>query len=126
MIGSSRICVLDRPFWSDVDSLLTSVVSASDAARWLEQLIAVKRWTPELAAAIVQIGAVTADALRDVADEILEAARERLRAAGIEADASRPLYEVVRPTLADTSRAFGEPLPNGLRLRDVHAAAECG
>jgi len=105
---------------------LTSVVSASDAARWLEQLIAVKRWTPELAAAIVQIGAVTADALRDVADEVLEAARERLRAAGIEADASRPLYEVVRPTLADTSRAFGEPLPNGLRLRDVHAAAERG
>jgi len=105
---------------------LTSVVSASDAARWLEQLIAVKRWTPELAAAIVQIGAVTADALRDVADEILEAARERLRAAGIEADASRALYDVVRPTLADTSRAFGEPLPNGLRLRDVHAAAERG
>jgi len=79
-----------------------------------------------LAAAIVQIGAVTADALRDVADEILEAARERLRAAGIEADASRALYDVVRPTLADTSRAFGEPLPNGLRLRDVHAAAERG
>src|SRR5438105_4297197 len=105
---------------------LTSVVSASDAAGWLDQLTAVKRWTPELAAAIVQIGAVTADALRDVADEILEAARERLRAAGIEADASRALYDVVRPTLADTSRAFGEPLPNGLRLRDVHAAAERG
>ena len=29
---------------------------------------------------------------------------------------ARPLYEVVTATFADTSRAFGEPLPNGLRL----------
>jgi hypothetical protein len=26
------------------------------------------------------------------------------------------LYEVVTATLVDTSRAFGEPLPNGLQL----------
>ena len=36
--------------------------------------------------------------------------------AGVDPDAARPLYEVVTATLADTSRAFGEPLPNGLRL----------
>jgi hypothetical protein len=28
------------------------------------------------------------------------------------------LYEVMTPTLADSSRAFGEPLPNGLQLVD--------
>ena len=98
---------------------LTSVVPAADAARWLEQLLAIKRWTRELGAAVVQIAAVTADALRDIDDEALEAVRERLRAAGLDAEASRPLYKVVRPTLIDTGRAFGEPLPNGLRLHDV-------
>jgi actin-like ATPase involved in cell morphogenesis len=98
---------------------LTSVVQTSDAARWLRQLIAIKRWTPELGAALVQIGAVTGDPLRDVDDEVLELARARLRATDVEADASRPLYEVVHPTLAGTSRAFGEPLPDGLRLDDA-------
>ena len=42
-------------------------------------------------------------------------ARERLRNVGND-PAVRPLYEVVPATLADASRAFGEPLPNGLRL----------
>ena len=37
------------------------------------------------------------------------------QAAGAEAE-SRGLYEVMTATLADTSRAFGEPLPNGLTL----------
>jgi hypothetical protein len=105
---------------------LTSVVSAIDAARWLEQLIAMKRWTLELAAAIVQIGAVTGDPLRDLDDEILGAARDRLRSAGVDDDASRPLYEIVRPTMADTSRAFGEPLPEGLRLEDTDVATQRG
>jgi len=68
--------------------------------------------------AIVQIGAVTGDPVRDLEDEILDEARTRLRGAHVEADASRPLYEVVTPTFADTSRAFGELLPNGLRLND--------
>jgi hypothetical protein len=102
---------------------LTSVVSAADAARWLEQLMAIKRWTRELGAAIIEIGAVTADPMRDVDAEVLAAARECLRAAAVQPEASRPLYEVVGPTLADTSRALGEPLPNGLRFDDLQAAA---
>jgi hypothetical protein len=95
---------------------LTSVVAESDAGRWLEELIANQRDTAELFAAIVQIGALTGDPLRDLDEHILDAARLRLRDAGVDPDAARPLYDVVTATFADTSRAFGEPLPNGLRL----------
>jgi molecular chaperone DnaK (HSP70) len=97
---------------------LTSVVAASDAGRWLEELVANERSTPEVFAAIVQIGALTGDPLRDLDELVLDAARQRLRDAGVEPDQARPLYEVVATTFADTSRAFGEPLPNGLRLSD--------
>jgi hypothetical protein len=95
---------------------LTSVVAASDAGRWLEGLIANDKNTAELFAAIVQIGALTGDPLRDLDAHIVDAARQRLRNAGVEPDAARPLYEVVTATFAETSRAFGESLPNGLRL----------
>jgi molecular chaperone DnaK (HSP70) len=97
---------------------LTSVVAPSDAGRWLEELVANKRSTPELFAAIVQIGALTGDPLRDLDELVLDAARRRLRDAGVDPDQARPLYEIVMATFADTSRAFGEPLPNGLRLGD--------
>jgi hypothetical protein len=95
---------------------LTSVVAASDAGRWLEQLVANKRIDPELFAAIVHIAALTGDPLRDLDEPLSDAARQRLRDAGVDPDQARPLYEVVTATFADTSRAFGEPLPNGLRL----------
>jgi hypothetical protein len=94
---------------------LTSVVAVSDAARWLTALIANTRNTPELFAAIVQVGALTGDPLRDLDEHVVDAARERLRNADVES-AARPLYEVVPATFAEVSRAFGEPLPNGLRL----------
>ena len=97
---------------------LTSVVAASDAGRWLEELVANATDTPERFAAIVQIGAVTGDPLRDLDELVLDAARQRLRDAGVDPDEARPLYEIVTATFADTSRAFGEPLPNGLRLGD--------
>jgi molecular chaperone DnaK (HSP70) len=95
---------------------LTSVVAASDAGRWLEELIANEKNTAELFAAIVQIGALTGDPLRDLDEHVVDAARQRLRNAGVDPEAARPLYEVVTATFADTSRAFGESLPNGLRL----------
>jgi hypothetical protein len=94
---------------------LTSVVAASEAARWLQALIANERNTPELFAAIVQVGALTGDPLRDLDEHAIDAARQRLRNAGLDS-AARPLYEVVPATFAEASRAFGEPLPNGLRL----------
>jgi hypothetical protein len=96
---------------------LTSVVSAADASRWLEVLLDNPHETPELFASIAQIAALTGDPLRDLGENVLDLARNRLQAAGMEAE-SRRLDEVMEPTPAETSRAFGEPLPNGLALVD--------
>jgi hypothetical protein len=96
---------------------LTSVVLASDATRWLNDLIEYRQNAPELLAAIVQLGSLTGDPLRDVDEPVLDAARQRVTDAGVQADA-QPLYKVVTETFANVSRAFGEPLPNGLQLVD--------
>ena len=98
--------------------------AASDAGRWLEQLLATGRESPDLAAAVVQIGALTGDAARDLDRRVVDAARQRLREANVDPGAVRPLYEVVTATFADTSRAFGEPLPNGLQLRTDSGSRE--
>jgi hypothetical protein len=94
---------------------LTSVVPPADAARWLEQLTKLPP-TPELVAAIVQIAGRTGDPLRDLDEVALDAARRHSAQAQVDPDALRPLSEVVARSFADASHAFGEPLPNGLRL----------
>ncbi len=93
---------------------LSSVVPPTDAARWLDDLMAFDGRTPELCAAIVQIGAMTADPLRDVDAAILARARDRV--GGEDAVDARPLFEVVERTAADVNRVFGEPLPAALQL----------
>jgi hypothetical protein len=97
---------------------LTSVVGPHDAARWVEALVALDRVTPDLAGAIVQIGAITGDPLRDIAEDVRARARQHLEAAGVAGDALRALDEVVHASVADANRVFGEPLPDGLRLDD--------
>jgi hypothetical protein len=103
---------------------LTSVVPAEDAVRWLEQLISIRRATPDLAAAIVQLSALSGDPLRDVDERTRESVRERLLAADADPEALRPLDEVIPPSYAQTTQAFGEPLPQGLRLDEAFAARE--
>ena len=71
---------------------LTSVVAASDAGRWLEELVANERSTPEVFAAIVQLGALTGDPLRDLDELVLDAARQRLRDAGVDRRNRRALW----------------------------------
>jgi hypothetical protein len=93
---------------------LSSVVRPADAARWLDALLGFDESTPELLAAIVQIGALTSDAHRDIEASVLARARERVSAAD-EEDA-RPLFEVTARSPADANRVFGEPLPAALQL----------
>jgi hypothetical protein len=95
---------------------LSSVVPPGDAARWVEALLGIKLSTPDLAAAIVQTASLTGDPLRDLDDATRQAAITRLRQAGFADDQFRSLTEVVRASLAETTRIFGEPLPDGLRL----------
>jgi actin-like ATPase involved in cell morphogenesis len=94
---------------------LTSVASASDASHWLDVLLENPHDTPELFASIVQIAGLSGDPMRDLGEDVLDRARKRLPPVGVEAE-SRRLREVMPPTLANTSRAFGESLPNGLKL----------
>jgi hypothetical protein len=95
---------------------LSSVVPSSDAARWLEALASIKLTTPDLAAAMVQIGGRTGDPMRDLDEGLLARARDRLREGGISEEALRPFDIVVPASIADANRVFGEPLPDGLRL----------
>jgi hypothetical protein len=99
---------------------LSSVVPPPDAVRWVGALASIRRTTPDLAAAIVQIGARTGDPLRDLDRHVVERARARLLDGGIDADALHALEEVVETSAGDANRVFGEPLPHGLRL-DVRA-----
>jgi hypothetical protein len=95
---------------------LSSVVPPPSATRWLDALVSVKLTTPDLGAAIVQIGARTGDPLRDLDDAALARARDRLHGAGIPDEALRHLDVVIPSSIADANRVFGEPLPDGLRL----------
>jgi hypothetical protein len=97
---------------------LSSVVAPPDAGRWLDALVSLRRVTPDLVTAIVQIAAKTGDSLRDVDGTTRERSRRHVLDAGIDAGALRALDDVVETS--DANRAFGEPLPDGLRL-DLHA-----
>ena len=100
---------------------LSSVVPPSSATRWLDALVSIKLTTPDLGAAVVQIGARTGDPLRDVDDAALARARDRLHGAGIPDEALRHLDVVIPSSIADANRVFGEPLPDGLRLSTLDA-----
>jgi len=96
---------------------LSSTVPAAVAERWIERLLT-HGLTADGAAAVVQIGARTNDPARDIPDGTRERVVSALEAAGTAADVLRPLIEVVTPQPLDLARAFGETLPEGLRLQD--------
>jgi len=99
---------------------LNSVVPPADAGRWLEELLTFDESTPELFAAIVQIGALTSDPHRDIDSTLLARARDRVSAA--DREDARPLFEVTERSAADANRVFGEPLPAALQLADSSPA----
>jgi molecular chaperone DnaK (HSP70) len=95
---------------------LNNVVPASAAERWIERLLQSKSITPEIAAVVVQLGALTGDPARDVSVSVRQRAIQNLSSAGVSSDALAPLESVVPVSRAAAGRAFGEPLPEGLRL----------
>jgi hypothetical protein len=101
---------------------LSSVVPASEAARWVEALSSIRLTTPDLAAAIVQISARTGDSLRDLDPDLLARIRRRLREADIPDQALQPLDLIVPASSTDANRVFGEPLPHGLRLDNAQVS----
>lgn len=95
---------------------LNSVVPPSVAERWIDALLGFKGVTPDLASAILLIGARTGDPARDISSEVADRAFHALKEAGISTDLLRGLREVLAHDRADAGRVFGESLPEGLRL----------
>lgn len=102
---------------------LSSTVPPATAARWIELLLAAKEITADVASAVVQIGAMTGDAARDVPEELRRRASDRLIAAGFERESAEALLEVLAKSQADSVRAFGDSIPEGLRLDTAGAVA---
>ena len=71
----------------------------------------------DTAAAVVQIGARTNDPARDISDEARARVLSMAGAAGLPTEMVAPLTDVIPPRPLDFAQAFGEALPEGLRLR---------
>jgi hypothetical protein len=95
---------------------LNNVVAPRAAERWLAQLLEIRDITPEAVSAIVQIGALTGDPARDLSADLRERAAVTLSQAGVAPEVIDPLRRIVTATRAAASHAFGESLPEGLRL----------
>jgi hypothetical protein len=102
---------------------LSSTVPPGTAARWIERLLSAKAIGSDLASAVVQIGALTGDGARDVPEDLRRHAAERLMKTGFDAEAVAPLREVIAKSRAESVRAFGESIPEGLRLDTVASRA---
>jgi DNA-K related protein/Hsp70 protein len=95
---------------------LNSVVPADTAAEWIKSLLNLPETTPDAASAIVQLGARTEDAGRDINDALRDKAIRKLAQAGVARDLIESLRMYVAPARSDALRIFGESLPEGLRL----------
>jgi hypothetical protein len=95
---------------------LNCVVAVETASKWLQALLELTEFTAETASAIVQLGSLTGDHLRDIDDGLRQTAIARLTAAGVSEELTRGLHQYVPPAQADAMRIFGESLPEGLRL----------
>jgi hypothetical protein len=95
---------------------LSSVVQADAASEWMKTLLNLPETTPDLASAIVQLGARTGDAERDINDALRDKAIAKLARAGVPDDLIESLRSYVPPARSDALRIFGESLPEGLRL----------
>jgi molecular chaperone DnaK (HSP70) len=98
---------------------LSSVVPAAVGERWIARLMELRAFTEEVATAIAQIGTFTGDRVRDLTGEARHAAAERIRSHGYPQQLADALLRVHVADAAETSRAFGEPLPAGLRLQPL-------
>ena len=95
---------------------LNCVVPVDIAAQWLNALLQASKFTPETAAAIVNLGARTDDRSRDIPEDLRQTALTTFKAAGVSEEHSASLREHVPVDRSDAVRIFGESLPEGLRL----------
>jgi hypothetical protein len=97
---------------------LNAVVDAETASQWVGVLLEATPPSAETAATIVQIAARTGDPARDLDAEFCRAVHDRLAAKGVGPSALVRLVELQPPSELERARAFGERLPEGLRLAE--------
>src|SRR5262245_33047245 len=95
---------------------LNCVIPAEVAAQWMKSLLRLGEFTPDVASAVVQLGARTNDPHRDVDADARWEAMVRLNEVGLTGALIESLREYVPPGRNDAVRIFGESLPEGLRL----------
>ena len=95
---------------------LNCVIPAEVAAQWIKSLLRLGDLTPDVASAVVQLGARTNDSHRDVEADVRWEAMVRLNEVGLTGALIESLREYVPPGRNDAVRIFGESLPEGLRL----------
>ena len=95
---------------------LNTVIDPETAAVWLRALLDVAPPSPEGVATIVQLAARTGDPARDLDEDFCREVYDRLLTAGVGAHALVRLIEIQPPSEQERVRAFGESLPEGLRL----------
>jgi DNA-K related protein/Hsp70 protein len=97
---------------------LNCVVPVENAILWIKSLLQLSELTPDVASAIVQLGALTGDHHRDIDGDLRWAALVKLNEAGMTEGLLESLREYVPPGRKDAVRIFGESLPEGLRFVD--------
>jgi molecular chaperone DnaK (HSP70) len=95
---------------------LNTVVPPALADGWVTALLGRKTLTPEVASSVVQIAACTGDPALDLPEGRRREAHDTLLSAGHDAGELRRLLEPAPVTRAESQRAYGESLPEGLRL----------
>ncbi|HEU0176781.1 MAG TPA: Hsp70 family protein, partial [Blastocatellia bacterium] len=95
---------------------LNCVIPAEVAAQWMKSLLRLDELTPDVASAVVQLGARTNDPHRDVDTDARWEAMVKLNEVGLTGALIESLREYVPPGRNDAVRIFGESLPEGLRL----------
>jgi molecular chaperone DnaK (HSP70) len=95
---------------------LNCVVPAENASYWVKSLLQLNEITPDVASAIVQLGALTGDPQRDIEGDLRWSALVKLNQVGMTEGLLESLREYIPPGRNDAIRIFGESLPEGLRL----------
>ncbi|MCU0255310.1 MAG: hsp70 family protein [Vicinamibacterales bacterium] len=95
---------------------LNTVVPPLRTQAWLEALLGSPLASDEFVDAVAQLGARTGDPARDLDEELCARAHAQLVAAGAPASSLLGLVEIHARSARETMRAYGESLPEGLRL----------
>ncbi|MGA9770737.1 MAG: Hsp70 family protein [Blastocatellia bacterium] len=95
---------------------LNCVVPVEVAGEWIDALLALPELTQDAALAILQLGARTEDADRDISEALRGKVIDRLVRSGLTDELIESLRTYVPPARTDAVRIFGESLPEGLRL----------